>query len=667
MSDFLSHFHFLRPEWLLLIIPALIVAGYLLSSTLRRGQWEDIIDPELQQHMLDQTPRKSSSAASWGVIFSWIIAAVAIAGPSWERKSVPVVSNPDALVIILDMSLSMNATDVAPDRATRAVRKATDIVRGREDGITAVIAYSGDAHTVVPFTDDKATVEHLLTALSPEIMPKLGSRPDRALIQATTLMQDAGVNEATALLITDGIQSRDVERISSVLPPDLTLALIAVGTSEGAPVPIGEQGFLKKDDGTIVLPRLDTEPMQELYDATGSRWRHLSYDDSDWRSLINTGARGADDNEQKTTFETWQDAGYWLTLLLIPAALLSFRRGVLFSVLLLIIILPDQAFAGVWQTENQKAAELMNTDPAQAAELFTDPEWQGTAHYRAGNYDAAIEAFSRSDSARASFNKGNALANTGKLEDAISAYEEALQKQPDFPEAQQNLNAVEEALKQQEQQNQQGDSDSENGDNSQNSDNSQGQNGDSNSEQNNSQNNDQSNGQDASQNSSGNSSGSDSSQSSDSQPDNADAQNKATDAEEQAQKNADNQYAQQQAEKQADQQNEQKQSAQNASSDEDGSEEQSAMSQSEQDKPADEDNAQQDQQSQSEGAGIKQNPANEAGDELNDRYSSMSREEQAAMESVLNEVEDNPGLLMQRKFLYQYRQNADQSEEDVLW
>lgn len=680
MSEFLTHFHFLRPAWLLLIVPGIIFAAMALHRTLRSAQWDKVIDPELQSHMLDARPGKQSYVSAIAVFLASLIAAIAIAGPSWQRSAVPLVKNPDALILMMDMSLSMNSTDMAPNRATRAVRKATDIVRGREDGVTAVIAYSGEAHTVVPFTDDKATVEHLLTSLSPEIMPKLGSRPDKALIQAQALMTDAGISEASILMITDGIQEKDIERIRATLPVDTTLSLIAVGTAEGAPISIGEQGFLKLDDGTIVLPRLDTSPMQALYKATGSRWRMLSYDDSDWRALIDGPTFNDTDKSQqdtrKDTLEVWQDNGYWLAFLLIPIAILGFRRGVLFSVVLCVIpSLPQPAMAGFWQTDNQEAAALLETDPAQAANLFTDPEWQGAAHYRAGDYEAAADAFAKSDSAEASYNRGNARAMQGQYDQAIDAYRDALKKDPNLKAAQQNLEVVEQALEEQEKQNSQ----SGDGDNSDKSPKNKSENSESeNNESGESEpgNNDSSQNDSPSQESSEQNSqqGSDQNQSSEQQPDQtagqdqensesasgSDSESESADSEQaqsQSRQKQDDEYAEQQANKQAQNQETAESEKQTESQPPENGDniEQSDLKQSDKEQSNTEPSSTNPQQDSEEA------PADDS------PFQHLSREQQAAMESVLNEVEDNPGLLMQRKFLYQYRQNADQSEEDVLW
>lgn len=647
---FFTQFHFIRPWWLILLIPTIIFAGMMLRQILRSGDWSKYIDPSLQAYMLDEVPGKKSTAVSGILATAWIIAVFALAGPSWEKKAVPVVTNPDALIILMDMSLSMGAQDVAPSRAVRAVRKATDIVRGRVDGITAVVAYAGDAHTVVPFTDDSATVEHLITSLSPDIMPKLGSRPDKAISKAITLMQDAGVTEASILLLTDGIQPKDVGRISPLLSQKVSLSLIAIGTNAGAPIPTGEQGFLKDGSGNIVLPRLETRPMQALYEATGSRWRTLTYDDSDWASLLANTNYDRAKAEQEHMLQTWVDSGFWLIFLLLPVALMSFRRGIVFTILLIpFLITPEPAMAGAWQTKDQQATGLMENNPAAAAELFTDKEWQATALYRAGKFEEAAGSFAAIDTATATFNRGNSLAMAGDLVGAIDAYEAALAKQPDFPAATKNLEEVKKLLEAQEQQDQQESgesSDEQNQDkNDQGSDKSSDSSSDSNSENNSNSDSDGQQGDNSTQNSDPETDNSENSS------DNPSDEN--TDPSDSAEgKKTDEEYAEQQAQEQA----------QNEGIDKTQPEKQKGEQQDDTD---DEKNAR--QQPTPEFGNEQEEPTEKPGLEPLDSFSNLNREERAAMDSLLNEVPDNPGLLMQRKFLYQYRQNADQTEEDVLW
>ena len=638
----LSDFHLLRPLWLVLMVPALIMAALLLRRHLRSGHWQQHIDPELQSYMLDQAPGRQSRGGVWFIILGWLIAVFALSGPTWERRPVPVINNPDALVIMLDMSLSMGAQDVTPTRAVRAIHKATDVLRGRPDSLTAVIAYAGDAHTVVPFTDDHATVEHLLASLSPEIMPKLGSRPDIAIELARKMMKDTELSKASLLMITDGIREQDIDRISAQLTADTPLSVIAVGTSAGAPISLGGEGFLKDSKGNIILPRLDTRPLQGLYEETGSHWKMLSYDDSDWKSLLGridfSDAAQVDDR----TIERWQDASYWLVILLLPVALLSFRRGVVFVLPLLLVMQAPKAdafeWADLWQTADQQGQALLEQDPASAAETFDNPQWRGTANYRAGNYEQAAKDFATQNTPEARYNQGNALAQMGDYENALQAYDQALEQRPDFAEAQKNRQLIQDLLDQQQEQQQQD----------------QQQNGDQGEQNQDQQNQDQS--QEGGQNQDSQQNSDQNSQQESSQQENSQQDNPSSDSQDASQQEDDD-YAEQQAQQQNQQQeNEQpeQQASQQQSAEENLNEKPDETPEQQNQSPAELSEQQ---------AGDQQPQGMTASDALDD----LSPEQRAAVETILNEVPDDPGLLMKRKFLYQYRQQGDQTEEDQLW
>jgi len=661
--EWLSQFHFLRPLWLLAALPALLIFSLLLRRALSSGQWASVIDAHLLPYMLEQRPGNKRQQGLWWVLAAWLLACIALAGPSWEKLPQPLQKNQDALVILLDMSASMGAQDLKPSRAVRAIQKVTDIVRSRADGLTALVVYAGDAHTVTPLTDDRDTIENLLPSLSPFIMPSPGSRPDKAIRLAQQLVTDAGIQRARLLLLTDGIIPKDIERIRTALDNQrFQLNVLTIGTAEGAPVPMPGAGFLRDGSGTIVLPQLDLGPIRDLSQQLNIPWQPLSINDSDWHTLLPDQPQELDPQNPDNAFakfDQWHDAGYWLIIALLPIALLLFRRGVLFSLLLLPLCWPDNSYAlewkDLWQTPDQQGAELFEQDPAKAAEAFNDPNWRGSAAYRAGDYESAAKAFAEGpQTAISHYNRGNALLQAGKPDEAIAAYDEALKLNPEMKEAAANRETAEK-LKQQKEQQQDGQQ--------QDGQQQDGQQQDGQQQNGQQQNGQQQNGQQ--QNGQQQNGQQQNGQQQDGQQQNAQDQS------------ADDAFAQQQADKLA-QQAKNKQQAKDkqqpnqdgaaAQPDDESSEEQSesaAQSAGEKQEHADDEQtpqptAQQNAQEQN------ASPAKQPG-AVEQPLNSLSREEQAAMQQWLNRVPDNPGNLLQRKFLYQYRQQADQESEDVLW
>jgi Ca-activated chloride channel family protein len=249
---------------------------------------------------------------------AWLLASLAMAGPSWEKLPQPVQRKEDALVILLDLSLSMLAEDISPSRLVRSRQKLLDLLETRKEGTTALVAYAGDAHVVSPLTDDRRTIANLLPALDPQIMPIAGSEPGIAVEQAVNLLRDAGLQRGRILLVTDGVREADLNRISWQLDGTAyRLSVLGVGTRDGSPIPLAG-GYLKTDDGDIVIPSLQREPLRQLAAENGGNYSDLSLDGSDLVRLAKTANLETmeDDREGGRSVDRWQDMGFWLLVLL---------------------------------------------------------------------------------------------------------------------------------------------------------------------------------------------------------------------------------------------------------------------------------------------------------------------------------------------------------------
>lgn len=460
MPDVLADFHFLRPWWLLALIPA-VLAG--LWWARRRGSgshWENAIAPELLGVLLERRGVSRARRLPWLAAGALALAALGLAGPAWERLPQPVEQKQDALVIVFDLSLSMFAQDVTPSRLVRARQKIADILRRRDEGFTALVAYAGDAHAVVPLTDDTRTIENLLSALRPDMMPVLGSDLGEALEQAYTLFDNAGVSQGRILVVTDGVDriSDATERRNSRFP----ISFLGVGTAAGAEIPldfVNQPGqVLRTQQGDPIRARLDADGIARIAEITYGRYRTLTLADSDIEHLLATPLPGEEETaEVERDFDTWADMGFWLALALLPLALAGFRRGALAVVPLLLMPAPADAglWDDLWQRRDQQAFEaLRDGEPAVAAALFDDggdEPWRAAALYRSGEYAAAAEHYRSGDATADLYNLGNALAQQQAYADAIEAYDAVLSQDPDHEDARFNKALVEELLERQQQ------------------------------------------------------------------------------------------------------------------------------------------------------------------------------------------------------------------------
>ena len=454
-----ADFHFIRPEWLLAIPVAIVIAVLLARRQLGAGHWRDFIDPALMPHVLSRKRGHGVDWRWWLTGLGGVIAALALAGPAWQRIEQPVFRADQALVIALDLSRSMDAEDVQPSRLARAKLKILGILDRREGGQTALLVYTANAFTVTPLTDDTDTIGALVNSLSTDIMPSRGSYPEVGIRKAQSLLEQAGVGFGEVLLITDGGASPAAERAARDLrDAGYLLSVMGVGTREGAPIPRVSGGFVTDTRGQIAVARLEERGLRDLAGAGGGRFTVLTADDSDLDYLLSGEVFAATEvGDESMASVQWREEGPWLLLLLLPLAAMAFRKGWALALLIFIVPLPTPAHASLWDDlwfnkDQQAQRALEEGSPADAAALFDDTEWRGVARYRAGDYSGSAAEFAESGDTRSLYNLGNAMAQMGQYDSAIDAYEQVLEMEPDNEDARYNLDFVRNLKDQQEQQ-----------------------------------------------------------------------------------------------------------------------------------------------------------------------------------------------------------------------
>ena len=458
-----ADFHWLRPEYFWLLLPTLLM--WVLFAKLRQPQsaWQHWIAPHLQKELLTIPASQQQKPVLWLLLMIWLISVFALAGPSWQRLPQPVFQLKKATVILMDMSMSMRATDLSPDRLTQARFKALDYIDGIKEGELALVSFAGDAFVISPLTQDHNNVRLLLPELSPDIMPIQGSNLEAALLLADQLLKQGGYLQGDVVLFTDGFASSDYSRLRELMDSfPHRLSVLAFGTSQGAPIRLSNGELLKDSQGAIVLPRVPLAQLQQLAELRSGVFAVAGSEDSDVAALLALKPldKKTDSNEQQKLFgDQWQDNAVYLVWLLLPLALWLHKRGA-FTVFVLVLFMPKaEAFEwnDLWQTQQQKAQQsYQQGDYNSAWQNFNDPLWKGNAAYRAQDYAAAEQSYRQLDTADAAYNLGNSLAQQQKYQQAIEAYQQALKKNPELTKAQQNLDAVKKALEQQQQQQQKG-------------------------------------------------------------------------------------------------------------------------------------------------------------------------------------------------------------------
>ena len=457
----MPEFTLLRPWWLLALPLLAWVTWRVWRAPLRGGAWARWVAPSLHAHVLS-TLEDGRGAGRFAALvgLAGLLAVLALSGPAWERLPQPLFQGDSALVIVLDLSRSMESQDVAPSRLSRAVLKLREMLARRPADQFALVVYTANAFVVTPLTTDIRNIELLLPELSPSIMPSQGSFPAVGLRKGAELLDQAGLPGGQLILVTDDAAGLPARRVAAELAArNITTSVLAVGTSTGAPVPTGDGSLLRDRDGRVVVPGMSEGPLRQLAAEGGGRFATLSADDRDIDHLLAHLARRSSGEARDTDAQihAWRDRGPWLLLALLPLSLLGFRRGAVVPLLPLVFlvtpVLTAEAAPSPWRSAfagaDRHALSLLEEGDAQrAAEEFADPRWRAAALYRAGRYAESAASLAEFDDVQAHYNRGTALARAGDLEGALGAFEQALAQAPDHADAQHNYAVVSELLKQ---------------------------------------------------------------------------------------------------------------------------------------------------------------------------------------------------------------------------
>ncbi|TKE96991.1 VWA domain-containing protein, partial [Vibrio sp. F12] len=460
----MSNFTFIYPYWFLAL--AVLPAIWWLS---KRQSKQGLLASHIARYLAPESNKPSKNRSTYFGVW-WLVGVIALAGPSFEKNEQPSFEKTEARVVIMDMSMSMYATDIKPNRLTQARYKALDLLSLWKEGLTGMVAYAGDAYTISPLTSDINTIKNLVPNLSPDIMPFQGGNAASAVKLAIEMMTRAHIYQGDLVLIADDIDGQEKKDIDSLLSgSNWTLSVLAVGTKSGAPISLPTGSMLQTDSGQTVVAKTNLDNMRDLTRRSGGTFTEVQFDNSDVEHIASYLDRIATTSEVTKTnnsLNTRVNNGFWLLPFLLLPALGLFRKGVIWCGLAVLVSFsqPNSAFANPWKTDDQVGYQLyQDEDFQQAAEQFEQQEWKGIAQYKAGDFEAAEQTLQSLSGEDARYNLANAQAKQGKYDQAIKEYQRILESNPEHAYAKKNLEIVEQAQKQQQQQQQQqqqGDSES---------------------------------------------------------------------------------------------------------------------------------------------------------------------------------------------------------------
>lgn len=432
MTEFWQNFHFLRP-WLLLLLllPAALYVFYFRGLN-AQSSWQKVINKRLLDFLLIKGSAVKRRVLVWLGGLGLIAAITAAAGPSWQKIEIPAYAPQNPVMILLNMSTDMAASDLTPSRLARAkykIKDLLDMLRGVQAGLEV---YSSEPFVISPLTDDMNILQNLLPAITPDIMPMNGDRLDRAIELAVEKIKAAGYAKGRLIVFAPDVgQGFDKALAAAEKAAAGGFSLDIIGVSAAA-----------------------SEKLAMVAKAGGGRYWTLQADDAQITALAAEISQTDGNLTQSDNLRTvWLDAGYWLLPLPLLCCLLFFRKGILVVAL---ILCASDAYAGFFLNADQEGLKAFNAgDYPAAAAAFVNSDWKAAALYRAGDYAAAYAEYRQNNSADGLYNQGNALAKGGKIKEAIAKYEEVLQKAPGHEDAKFNLEYLKKQQQQQNQQNQQ--------------------------------------------------------------------------------------------------------------------------------------------------------------------------------------------------------------------
>lgn len=287
-------FHFIRPWWFLLLIPSAVLLWLIWRRQDTLRGWKKIMDPQLLRALVQGETQKQTIRPVTLLAAILILGIIALAGPTWSFEPSPFAEDQAALVIVLKVNTSMEEQDVQPSRLKRAVQKIQDLLKLRSGARTALIAYSGTAHLVMPLTKDAGIINTFAADLSPKIMPIDGNAAKGAYALAEKELTRAHAS-GSIVWITDSLPNS----IKFTDTPVQVLGMVGPDVLDG---------------------------LKSSASASGASFTQVSIDDSDITHL-NQGIDTSFKAQPSDEGAHWRDQGYWLLPLISILALFWFRPG----------------------------------------------------------------------------------------------------------------------------------------------------------------------------------------------------------------------------------------------------------------------------------------------------------------------------------------------------
>ncbi|MBX2798804.1 MAG: VWA domain-containing protein [Myxococcales bacterium] len=444
----------------------LLAAVFAVGGVLHRRRLHTVFSPIVYERVLPTSVRIRRTLRDVSAFLGLALAVVALAEPRFDKQIRTIETSGTDIVLLLDLSRSMDARDVDPSRIERARREVQDLGRLAAGDRVGLVVFAGGAYPRLPLTEDYRALQLVVEEMNTESFQSQGSDLAGAIRAGLDLLTRSQSQAGQAMVVLSDGETHDATaaREAAAASVDAGIPVYGMGIGiEPSSIPLRD-GTRLLHEGKAVITTPDFTVLEEVARITGGGFVRSNASDRDMRSLyddLRSNVRAVKRETQQR--ETWRSAFQWplsvAALLLLGAAWLGDGRrlfGAAAAALLVLgVMRPAEAFAdpvveadelyraGEFEQAVERLTELSLERPDDA-EIF---DRLGAARYRAEDWEGAARAYDnaarlRGEHADALFNSGNAHYRAGRLEEAAERFQRAVDVEPDHPAAARNREVV---------------------------------------------------------------------------------------------------------------------------------------------------------------------------------------------------------------------------------
>jgi Ca-activated chloride channel family protein len=477
-------FHFQHIEYLFVLaaIPIMLVLFFLLRRWKKKAV-QKIGEPHLVKQLIRGFSHRLFTLKFFLIIIGFALCALAVAGLVKKEGSLKVNSTGIDVMIALDVSNSMLADDITPNRLERAKQVVSKIIDKLSDNRIGIVIFAGRAYVQMPMTTDHSAAKMYLSAVSPDDIPAQGTVISQALKTSYAAFTSKEKKYRSIILITDG-EDHDEEaiKVTRQLAEDgIMINTIGIGSPQGAPIKdIKTNDYKKDENGAVIISRLNEEVLKSIAQNGNGLYQLFTTTNEVAGNIQNKLSGLGQTALTDTAFATYKNYFWYFLLAALIILTIEFfipeKKNYTWqttmkssAVIVIMLLLSNVSFAQQTNKaiKNGNQAYKKNQFETAASSyqkaLSKDPD-NNIALYNLGNtlyktdkpedaaklYDNAIKSSTEKDiKAKGYYNKGVAFQKQNKLPECIDAYKNALKLAPDDEEARQNLQRALMQLKQQ--------------------------------------------------------------------------------------------------------------------------------------------------------------------------------------------------------------------------